>query len=146
MNNPRVSDQLEKAASRFTLAFSALGLNNLMGLQKAGRQVHRKFHGIGEYENGAKPAAGWEEDMLNLGDVTVNLPAKQQGTLLRGLGVAATLAGLSGASALGGGGALWWLLKDKLHPPAIEQPTYVDTDTGLDVTLPKGQVIDAPNR
>lgn len=136
-------DRLTKVASRFTMAFKAVGLQNLVGLQKQARQVHRKFYGIGEYQDGANPAAGVEEDMLNFGDVTVHAAPQQQGSLLKGIGIAAALAGLSATSAAAGGGALWWLLKDKLKPAAVERPTYVDTDTAVDVSLPKGEVIDA---
>lgn len=147
MFNPLWSDRLEKMASRFTVAFSAVGLNNLNDLQKAARQRYRKVSQIGEYEGGAKPAAAeWQEDVINLGDVTLNLPpppaAPKSSGIAKGLGIAALGAALTGVGGAGGAGLAYMLSKE--NTPAVEAPKFTDTDTAVDVLLPKGTLVDGP--
>lgn len=144
MFNKAAADQLEKLGSKFTLAFHAAGLNNLNNLWKAQRQRYRKVSQIGEYEGGKSPSAEWQDDMINLGDITLNLPEqKQRGGTLKALGTAAAIAGLTGVSGAGGAGFVWWLSQFN-KPPAAEAPTFTDTDTAVDVSLPKGTQVDGP--
>lgn len=127
-------DGLVKMATRLSLAGKAAHLNNLTDLQKAGRERYRKHNKLGEFAG--DKAGEWTEDVINLGDVTVNqqMPKSSSSGVLKGLAVAAALA----ASGAGGAGLMAWLLR----PAAATAVNDTDTDTVFSLDLPDGEVAD----